>query len=106
MKIYILILISVLSCKEKKECNITGFIYSEVKPLPNVEFGYSLTLDPIHSSEFRIGKTDSLGRFKFSLSNIDEDNVIYFGNPESMLTTKKITCQDVKKIDTIYVKSE
>jgi hypothetical protein len=100
--IYLLILLFIISCKEKEECYITGFIYSQGKPIPNIEFGYSLIHDPIHSSEFRIGKTDSLGMFKVSISSTDDDNIIYFGNPKSMLATRKFICEDANKIDYIY----
>ncbi|MBE0393154.1 hypothetical protein BJQ96_03017 [Flavobacterium sp. PL0002] len=38
----IVVLIFTVSCKEQKECEIKGFIYSHGNPVPNIEFGYSL----------------------------------------------------------------
>ncbi|NRS90750.1 hypothetical protein HNQ02_003697 [Flavobacterium sp. 7E] len=96
-------LILLVSCKKQKECESKGFIYYHGNPVPNIEFGYSLVEDQSHSSEFRIGKTDNLGMFKIKISSTDEDNIIYFGKPESMLATRKYTCDNVNRIDTIHL---
>lgn len=101
--IILLSLFLVVGCSDKKECEIKGVVFSKGKPVPNIEFGYSLTNDPNHSSEFAISKTNRNGEFKIQISNRDKDNVIYFGNPGSILATKKFTCEDGLKIDKIFL---
>lgn len=101
--ILLLSLFLVVGCSDKKECEIKGVVFSKGRPIPNIEFGYSLKNDPNHSSEFVIGKTNRKGEFKIQISSTDKDNVIYFGNPDSILATNKFTCDDVVRIDTIFI---
>lgn len=101
--VFLLLLFLVVGCGKKKECEIKGVVFSKGRPVPNIEFGYSLKNDPNHSSEFAIGKTNRKGEFKIQISSIDKDNVIYFGNPDSIFATKKFYCDDVIKIDTIFL---
>ncbi|MCC9074301.1 hypothetical protein LNQ49_22160 [Flavobacterium sp. F-65] len=107
MKYLIFIFIACFfGCTGKKEpnCFIEGIVYFENKPIANIEFGVMEMIDPIHSSNDRIGITNNDGKFKLMINSGEKGTVVYFKHNDEINDTKMYKCSG-NKLDTIYLKT-